>query len=196
MKRMIESFNRYPKEVEGIINSPFEIIHCSRDHNQQFSCYKITWNNLKKRKWSLTEMKPCGVSDKAFILGSGSKEFELKFSLYLNGENTKTSRSIFQCLCHTLADIEDKSCGGAPQLAGIYRKPDTGGRLFGVIWEKKRYFEGMQIDNYPKERFDNIEWRNELFEICDGRTKRIKDGSQRQPNPIRDKEATPHAAQK
>jgi hypothetical protein len=195
MKRMAESFKRYPSEVKNIVRPSFEILHCSRDNNQQFSCYKITWNKNNKRKWSLSEMKASKVSDKAFILGSGGKEFETKFKSYMESENAKTSRSLFQCFCHTLADIEDKSCGGAPQLAGIYRKPGSGGRLYGIIWKKKRYFEGMQIDNYPKDKFNTIEWRNELFEICDGRTRCRKEGAQRQPNPIRDKEATPHAAQ-
>lgn len=196
MKRMAESFKKYPNEVDSITSPSFEIIHCSRDSNQNFSCFKIGWNKRNKRKWSLSEMKPCKVSERTFILGSGAKEFESKFKMYLESNDSRTSRSLFQCLCHTLAEIEDKNCGGAPQLAGIYRQPESGGRLYGIIWGKKRYFEGMQIDNYPKEKLNNIEWRNELFEICNGQTKRIKENAQRQPNPIRDKEATPHAAQK
>lgn len=194
MKRMAESFKLYPNEVNSIVGDSFEVLHCSRDDKQNFSCHRIAWKKKSKRKWSLTEMKACEISDKAFILGSGSKEFEAKFKLYLEGENARTSRSIFQCLCDTLADMEDKYCGGAPQLAGIYRKPGSAGRLYGIIWQKKRYFEGMQIDNYPDNNLNNIEWRNELFEICDGKSKKIKKGAQRQPNPIRDKEATPHAA--
>lgn len=195
MKRMAESFKRYPSEVENIVKPSFEILHCSRDINQKFSCYKITWEKNRTRKWSLREVKASRVSDKAFILGNGAKEFEKKLKLYMESKNAKTSRSLFQCFCHTLADIEDKSCGGAPQLSGIYRKPDSGGRLYGIIWKKKRFFEGMQVDNYPKDKFNAIEWRNELFEICDGKTKRKKNGAQSQPNYVRDKEATPHAAQ-
>ena len=34
-----------------------------------------------------------------------------------------------------------------------------------------------------KSHFDNIEWRNELFEICDGKTMKRKIGAVHQPNP-------------
>ena len=191
MKRMAESFKKYPSEVEQLVKPTFEILHCSRDDNKSFSCCKISWNRNNKRSWSLKKVDTFKYSDKVFILGSGGKEFEKKFKEYLNGENAKTSRSLFQCFCHTLSDVVDQSCGGAPQLAGIYRKPGSGGRLFGIIIGKKRYFEGMQIDNYPKEKYNNIEWRNELFEICDGVTRHRKEGAQRQPNPVREKKQLP-----
>ena len=75
-------------------------------------------------------------------------------------------------------------CGGPPQLVGIYRKPKTGAKNFGIIREKKRYFLGIEV---PKKAgyFDNIEWRNDLFELCDGITmNRIKD-AMRQPDHLR-----------
>ena len=197
MKRMIESFKRYPSEAQGITKEAFQILHCSRDEKQKFSCHTISWNGRNKsRKWSLSEAKANKFSEKSFTLGSGSKEFNKKFQLYLESPDAKTSRSLFQCFCHTLADMNDKYCGGAPQLAGIYRKPGSNGILFGVISEKKRYFEGMQIDNFPKENLNKIEWRNDLFEICDGTTKKRKVNAQNQPNHVTGKEATPHAAQK
>ena len=96
-------------------------------------------------------------------------------------ENQKTSRALFHCFTDTLTNIKDKYCGGAPQLVGLYRIGNA--RHYGIIHEKKRYFQGVQIDNLIN--FDKIEWRNELFEICDGNTMNIKDYAQRQPNPLK-----------
>lgn len=196
MQRMIDSFRCYPNEVNSITSSTFEILHCSRDKDQHFHCNKIKWDrNNHEKMWSLEEKTAESFSDKLFVLGSGREEFLEKYKKYLESENGKTSRSLFQCLCHTIDDIKDAYCGGAPQLAGIYRKTDTNGRLYGIISNRKRFFEGMRIDNYPKENLNNIEWRNELFEICDGVTMQRRKDAQRQPNPVRDEEATPHAAQ-
>ena len=63
----------------------------------------------------------------------------------------------------------------------MIRKPLTAGINFGIISKRKRYFLGMEIPD--KSHFDNIEWRNELFEICDGKTMKRKIGAVHQPNP-------------
>lgn len=86
------------------------------------------------------------------------------------------------CFTDTLANIQDRYCGGSPQLVGLIRKPLTYGISFGIISEKRRYYLGMQIPNNAC--FTNVEWRNNLFEICDGGTKNIKEGAAHQPNPL------------
>ena len=45
---MAESFKRYPSEVENIVKPSFEILHCSRDINQNSTCYKITWKRIEQ----------------------------------------------------------------------------------------------------------------------------------------------------
>jgi hypothetical protein len=94
-----------------------------------------------------------------------------------------TSCNIFHCFCDTLFNIENEACGGPPQLVGVYCKPDSAAINFGIIKSGKRYLFGTEVDNLKN--FDQIEWRNDLFEICDGRTKMKRANAMSQPNTIR-----------
>jgi len=173
------AFRNYPKDVESIFAKTLHIIHCSRDKDVNFYCRKINWT--AEKIWKVETHDFESYSDKLFVVGSGANEFLEKFEKYKNGDNQKTSRSLFHCFTDTLSDIKDIHCGGAPQLAGLYRIQN--GRYYGIINNNKRYFQGVESDELLN--FDKIEWRNELFEICDGYTMKIKDKAQRQPNPLK-----------
>jgi hypothetical protein len=56
-------------------------------------------------------------------------------------------------------------------------------RAFGVIREKKRYLYGTDVDKLSA--YDSVEWRNDLFERCDGSTMKLLSGVQRQPDVLR-----------
>ena len=114
----------------------------------------------------------------------------IKDTYYINKELIQIQVGMFFSVLQILLDnITDIRCGGAPQLVGLIRKPLTYGISFGIISEGKRYFLGMEIPN--ESCFANIEWRNKFFEICDGITKKIKEGAAHQPNPMLKKSATP-----
>lgn len=180
INKLIQSFKNYPKEVEGIAANTLEVIHCSRDSEAKFYCNKMKWKK-STNEWKVETIEFNDYSDKLFVVGSGASEFLTKYDYYWESENKKTSRALYHCFTDTLIDVEDKHCGGAPQLVGLYR---IGNAIhFGMIYNQKRYFQGVQIDNLNN--FDNIQWRNELFEICDGYSMKIKDKAQRQPNPLR-----------
>ncbi len=66
-------------------------------------------------------------------------------------------------------------------LSGLYNKYN--GKDFGVVYNDSRYFLGRELGN--SEIVNNIEWRNELFERCDGNSTKILDGAQRQPDELR-----------
>ncbi|MBK9105985.1 MAG: hypothetical protein IPL92_15780 [Saprospiraceae bacterium] len=178
--KLIQSFNKYPKEVSGITADTLEIIYASRDDDKKFFCQKMKWTKAIN-KWASEEVEFSGYSDKLFVIGSGRQEFLEKFDLHWQSENSRTSRAVFHSFCDTLTGIKDKHCGGAPQLVGLYRSFNA--RFYGIIKGKKRYFNGMEISNLTN--FNNIEWRNELFEVCDGDTMEIKQNAQRQPNALR-----------
>lgn len=188
--QLIQSFKNYPSKVNGITRDSLEIIHCSRDFNNNFYSKKIRWTKLDN-KWTVENVEFKDHSDKLFIAGSGKKEFLEKYDEYWKSSNQKTSRALFHCFTDTLSNIKDVFCGGAPQLVGLYRKDNA--KFFGIIHNKKRYLQGVQIDNL--QNFDKIEWRNELFEICDGQTMKIKEKAKKQPNVLKLKEATPRTAQ-
>lgn len=166
-------------------NGTVEIMHITRDtcfeKYPTFHEYILSWS--KANGFSTKEITMPLESNVLEILGSGAKEFRRNYSRYQCETNKSTSRNVFHCFIDTLDNISDPFCGGPPQLVGLYRKPFTGGRNYGIVYKDKRFFLGMEI---PKDSsFDNIEWRNELFEICDGNSKRIAEGAMRQPNCLR-----------
>ncbi|MBU4251838.1 MAG: hypothetical protein KKC39_08415 [Candidatus Omnitrophica bacterium] len=172
-KKIVELFKTYPREN---MEESFSIVHASRD-NKRFFAHIIGWD--KTNGWKGEEAKFSAHSDKLFVLGSGKSEFLNKYQKYWECDNKNTSRAVFHCFCDTLFNIKNDYCGGVPQLIGLYRIENA--RFYGIIANNKRSFLGMDVDKV--QGLNSIEWRNELFERCDGIIgKRLK-GAQRQPNP-------------
>lgn len=166
----------YPTKVA--MNNSLEIIHISRHKEVDFKCFVYKWTN--KKGWENSEMPLPDRSDKILVLGSGKDEFYGRYLQYLNGNNGKTSRSLFQCLCHTLLKTKDLQCGGAPQLVGLYNR--FNGKNFGIVYNGNRFFLGKELEQ--GELVNNIEWRNELFERYDGSSLKLINGAQRQPDEL------------
>ena len=179
------TFSKYP---DAYGNNPIQIIHISRDTRfdsyPAFYHYLLTWS--KETGWKQIEKQIPEKSGLLQILGSGKAEFEFNYEKrYQLGDNQSTSRNVFHCFIDTLCNIKDMQCGGPPQLVGIYRKPFTAARNYGILFNGKRFFLGAEI---PKDSpFDKIEWRNEFFELCNGDTKKILDGAVKQPDFLRRK---------
>lgn len=176
------ALSKYPDELE---DRPIQILHITRDTEFEkypnFHQYLMAWS--KKDGWHRCEVLIPDKSEILHVLGSGRSEFIANYERYQQGINQSTSRNVFHCFLDTLNNIKDPFCGGAPQLVGIYRKPLTCGNNYGIIYCKKRYFLGMSVPGDSE--FNNIEWRNELFELVDGKTKKRIDGAAKQPDPLR-----------
>jgi hypothetical protein len=88
---------------------------------------------------------------------------------------------VFASFCEFLRSQDDRATGGAPQLAGLFRK--GGAKSFGIVWDEKLHLMGMEMPalSYPIE-FDCY---NELFELCDTNTLQRREHAQRQPSPFR-----------
>jgi len=170
-----ELLEPYP---EKYLNKSFSILYGTRINRLEFACFELTWS--KKDKWNDRKVSYSEYSDKLFVLGSGSDEFNAKYESYQKSEIGRTSRAIYQCFCDTLSNIKDNLCGGAPQLVGLYRINNA--INYGLVYNDNRYLSGIQVDNLGN--YENIEWRNELFERFDGRKKKILPNAQRQPKPI------------
>lgn len=176
--KLIQSFKNYPASA-SVMDKTFQIIYASRDQEQNFFCKKMEWWKTTN-KWTTDVIEFKDHSDKLFILGSGRTEFLEKFKRYAESENQKTSRAVFHCFTDTLDNIKDVYCGGAPQLVGLYRIGNA--RFFGIINKGKRYLHGVEVDDLIN--LNNVEWRNNLWEVCDGNTMEIKKSAKRQPNPL------------
>lgn len=164
------SFSKYP-DVYG--DNPIQILHISRDttfdNYPKFYQYLMKWN--KRDGWSKNEIKIPSESGILQVLGSGGNKFRQNYiDRYQQSVNKSTSRNVFHSFIDTLNNIKDKNCGGAPQLVGIYRKPFTNGNIFGILFNEKRFFLGMEVPKHSY--YDKIEWRNENFELCSGETKK------------------------
>lgn len=179
LQKLTSQFAAYPAEVSGMAANSLEILHAGRCFNGTFSCSLICW--ARSTGWTREEMQMPPHSDVLFERGSVAADFKKRFNNYKLGPNGRTSRSVFHCFCDSLAHGSVPSVGGAPQLAGLIRKPGSNGIVFGIIADNKRYLLGTQIDEMSN--FDRIEWRNELFEVCDGKTGDRRIGAQPQPNP-------------
>lgn len=182
-EKLVHQFQKYPRMIDGITADILQVIHISRDptNNLKFECRLIEWRRGKG--WSGKDTAMPQESGILFILGSGSNEFSTNYDRYRNGSDHGTSRCVFHCFCDTLFNIKDAKCGGAPQLVGIYRKPHSSALTYGIINKKQRYFLGAGIDNNVD--FTNVEWRNDLFELCDGKSMKRFAQAQCQPDPLR-----------
>lgn len=183
-EKLCHSFSKYP---EDCVPHPIQILHISRDtlfeKYPAFSCCLFSWT--AKSGWCCKNIEVPGESGVLCVLGSGSKEFTPNYERYCAGTNNGTSRNVFHCFIDTLFNSADPTCGGPPQLVGIYRKPGSNATNFGIIYKNKRYLLGMELPNGVS--YDKIEWRNEFFEIADGITKRKNDTAASQPDPLRRK---------
>ncbi|MHB1349256.1 MAG: hypothetical protein ACYCYR_05235 [Desulfobulbaceae bacterium] len=184
-EKIVQQLFNYPSMVVGITAPTLQVIYISRDpiQNTEFSCWVIKWS--RNHGWTVKSIKMPPTSGVLFSLGSGSSEFNKNYERYEDGPNHDTTRSIFHCFCDTLFNIKDNKCGGAPQLVGIYRKPESAAITYGIIRENKRYFLGAQIDKDVD--FETVEWRNDLFELCDGLTMKRRPEAQAQPDKLRRK---------
>lgn len=184
--KLNDLFRQYPQLHSGLAENSLSIIHCSRDpvDDKKFFCHSYTWS--KQNGWKGTEVSFPSNSGVLFALGTGAKHFNENLVRYNNdrkNRNAGTSRSVFHCFCDTLRHITELTVGGAPQLVGIIRKKDSVAQTFGIIYDGKRYFLGAHIDNLRN--FDNICWRNNNFEKCDGDTKLKSPNARERPDPLR-----------
>lgn len=184
-EKLVQQFHQYPNMVKNITAPRLQVLHISRDSidNMKFACWLIEWS--RKKGWVGKNIPLPTYSEVLFSLGSGAKEFDQNLKRYQQGPNKRTSRSVFHCFCDTLFNIHDNHTGGVPQLVGIYRKPDSPSISYGIIIDKKRYFLGVPINKDVD--FSGVEWRNELFEMCDGQTMKKLNQAQAQPDYMRSK---------
>jgi hypothetical protein len=128
-------------------------------------------------------IKPVEVTSKSGVLitlGSGTSQYKSYLSKWQTSEIGGTSRAVFASFCEFLRSDTDPKTGGAPQLAGLFRK--ASGRSFGIVWNDKLHLMGMELGP-PKTNLD-FDCYNDLFELCDGATLKRFAGAQRQPSPF------------
>ena len=183
--QIAKQYEAYPLQQRR----PCSIYHISRDLDASFCAYKY-WYDSTCDEWRIDYLSTPEKNSKIVICdGSGASEFMSLYQKYQDGDLANTSRNLFQCFCDSLSNTKIGSCGGPPQLVGLYNGEKFNGLPFGVIYQGERYFYGSPFDDQGDHK--SVRWYNENFEICDGGTMKILSGAMRQPNPNRINSATP-----
>lgn len=171
------SLGAYPPQQRR----PFTVLHSSREESGMasvFHLWRTDWNSSSG--WSDEKLDLPTESVLVLAVGSGTSTITRYDSAWQKTEAGRTSRAVFSAFCDSLASGHDRFSGGPPQLVGLYR---TGaGESFGVIYQDRRYLLGVQIPAEEAGRAE-IEWRNELFERCDGVSMQRLTGAQRHSRP-------------
>ena len=180
LNQLNKQYFALPEHARG----DFTIYHISRDLDLSFCAYKYFYD-LSTRAWQIENINT-DIKESTIIIqaGSGQHAFnELYVNRYKTGDLSGTSRNIHQCLCHMLFQNNEITCGGPPQLVGLYVGKKFNGISFGIINDGQRYFCGSPCEYRPE--LSSICWYNEEFEICDGLTMQKRPTAARQPNPNR-----------
>jgi hypothetical protein len=154
-----DSFASYPLEHRR----GFSVIYCARTGalmKAVFSAFVLDWT--PDTGWNSLEVARPSESDVLVVRGSGSTAHNKWHARWQRAQPTRTSRAVFSAFCDSVAAGDDQYSGGAPQLAGIYRK-DRSARNIGVIFQGKRFLAGAP----DRTATLAVEWRNHVFECCD-----------------------------
>ncbi|MFT3771614.1 MAG: hypothetical protein QM820_39885 [Minicystis sp.] len=170
------AFATYPQNER----QPFVIIHCFRlleNMQARFHAYSYSWS--KDGGWSCAALAMPTSSAVIGAFGSGKLEME-KWQQRWNGTRQGgTSRAVFGAFCDSLDSGADRYTGGAPQLVSIHRSYSA--KTYGIIWKGKRFLLGLPSDDAVQ--YDKAEWRNALFERCDGATMLVLPSAQKHLQP-------------
>jgi hypothetical protein len=154
-------------------------LHASREgHGMtgRFVLWETKWTPADQ--WRDRELPQPEKSALVLAVGSGHSVVERWNEEWTNALD-RTSRSVFSSFCDALDSEADGFSGGAPQLVGLYRERPA--RSFGILYKGERYFQGLPIAELAD--FSSVEWRNCLFEVCDGITMKRRHDAQPQPRP-------------
>jgi len=183
IRRSVEvSFKEYPASQKR----PFQIFYISRTGEGmtcEFHAGRVFSDNPKIVSSEVMRFPSDPVLGPRSGLigeaGSGSNSMKNWDYRWQKTDIQNTSRSVFGAFCSSINSGDDPLSGGAPQLIAIYRSGLP--KQLGVIWQGKKYFSGLELEDFSAG--EELDWRNERFEICDPLTLMVKAGAQKQPVP-------------
>lgn len=160
------SFIGYPQKSDILI--PFKIVYCTRQNegmSLSFHMSVLSW--AVGNGWTSEQLTIPAKSGIVFSSGSGKCYVEKWHERWEKTSQGGTSRAVFGAFCDSIHSDDDKFSGGAAQLVGIYRKGI--GEIIGIVKNNECFVFGLPVPEC--EELEAIEWRNNIFERCDWRTK-------------------------
>ncbi|WP_437757885.1 hypothetical protein [Sorangium sp. So ce1389] len=153
----------YPKSQQR----PFSVICACRSGSgmtSNFGVSEVSWS--ADRGWLTCPHTLPAQSAVVVARGSGNATFGGADKQWRKSDIGGTSRAVYSAFCDHVASGTDAKTGGAPQLVGIYR---VGAAItFGVIYAKQRWLSGAPVATCDPRA--TLEWRDDLFQRCDGHT--------------------------
>ena len=171
-----KSYEDYPTDHRN----PFTIVYCTRKGSGMtlsLHMFMVSWSATG---WSRYE--PIDLPTHSGIIrifGSGESVVKKYYNRWNATGVKRTSRCVFGAFCDAIRSGEDKFTGGGPQLVGVYRQEAA--KSIGVIYEGNRYLHGLPVCESAS--LDAVEWRNDIFEVCDWRTMKRLPEAQRHARP-------------
>jgi hypothetical protein len=162
--------------------SNFDIIHASREGSSNHSHFNLWQLSYEAKSATWTDSKVnVGTQNSSLIvaLGSGATVISHHQKNWQSSEQGQTSRAVYSAFCDALASGDDIRSGGAPQLAGIYRRGPA--KMIGTVHQRIRYFCGLPVS--ADILSDQLEWRDELFQRIDGESLEVIKGAKRHSRP-------------
>lgn len=174
-----KAFDTYPTSQQR----EFTVVYAFRTtilDRPSFFAGAIGWS--PRAGWTMETLAMPTESSVIGAFGSGKQAFGDTNRRWKEGDVGRTSRSVFSAFCDHVASSADPKTGGAPQLAGIYIKKPPNATTFGVIHDGRKWLSGVAVPD--TNNLDHIEWRDELFQRCDGRTMQPITHAQRHARPF------------
>ena len=172
------AFANYPESQQR----SFSVIYACRMGDLSrpfFFAGTVSWSQTEG--WSKVRLEMPTESAVIAAYGSGRKAFGIPNKKWKESEAGRTSRSVFSAFCDHVSSQQDPLTGGPPQLVGIYIKKSFNSITFGIIYDNRRWLSGAAVTDIFNP--DRLEWRDHLFQCCDGRTLGPLKDAQRQPRP-------------
>lgn len=168
---------------------PFEdqtgVVHISRCGEGGSASYSVNSYYVRGPGRVVASTTPI-PAESAVVAAEGSGRLVVSTwqKYWQNSDVKKTSRAVFSAFCDAIRSEGDPRSGGAPQLVGLY--PNWPPRTYGIVFGGLRFFQGVRVDDASLKEGDalaELEWRNELFERCDGLTMKPLPEAQRHARP-------------
>jgi hypothetical protein len=151
------------------IHAGLSVFHGYRFEARRFGLTKVTFADNQPH----TFRHYCFETDWGLLAvdGRGDEMVSIKQQEYirLESESKGYSRWLWMSFVASLKECTEPTCGGAPQLVGLYGK--NGGNVLGVYFKDKAFVEGKLCIR------GDIEYRDELFQRVDA-TGKLLPGAQ------------------
>ncbi len=162
-----EAFARVPNDQKR----DFTIVYSVRRGDGMSATFHVFTIDYFKGAWSENAVPLPASSGPVTILGSGGRIVSKWHTHWSRTKQGGTSRAVFSAFCDAVRRKEDVYTGGAPQLVGMYRINPA--KKLGVVYGGRAWIYGMPLPAAAEP--EAIEWRNELFELCDVTGTRLPD---------------------